>query len=99
MSGTNATVRGAIMPANPFSNQATGLIGPAATIRPIVKSDTIDLPNGVCRAVLVGTPGSANLMDASGNVLTGLPLQQGYNPIGVLRIMTGGTADNMWALY
>ena len=87
------------MPANPFSSQATGLIGPAALIRPIIKSDTADLPNGACRAVLAGTPGTANLMDASGNALTGIPLQQGYNPIGVLRIMTGGTADNLWALY
>lgn len=87
------------MPANPFSSQATGLIGPAALIRPIVKSNTVDLPNGACRAVLVGTAGTATLMDASGTAHTGVPLQQGYNPIGVLRIMTGGTADNLWALY
>jgi hypothetical protein len=87
------------MTTNPFSSQATGLIGPAAQIRPIVKSDTVDLPNGVCRAVLVGTPGTANLKDSAGNTLTGIPLQQGYNPIGVLRVMTGGTADNLWALY
>ena len=87
------------MPANPFTSQSTGLIGPAAQLFLIVKSDNADLANGVCRAILVGTPGTANLMDASGNVATGVPLQQGFNPIGVRRLMTGGTADNVWALY
>ena len=87
------------MPSNPFSSQSTGLIGPAAQILPVAKSDTINLPNGVCRALLVGTPGTANLVDATGNAVTNLPLQPGYNPIGVSRVMTGGTADNIWALY
>ncbi len=87
------------MATNPFASQSTGLIGPAAQLFPVTKSDTADLPNGVCRAVLVGTAGSANLMDASGNLASGVPLQQGYNPIGVRRLMTGGTADNVWAIY
>lgn len=87
------------MPANPFSSQSPGLIGPAAQILPVTKSDTNDLPNGTCRALLVGTPGTANLVDASGNVANSVPLQPGFNPIGVRRLMTGGTADNVWALY
>lgn len=87
------------MPANPFSSQSTGLIGPAAAILPVTKSDTADLGGGVCRALLVGTAGTANLLDATGNTVTGLPLQPGYNPIGVQRVLTGGTADNIWALY
>jgi hypothetical protein len=87
------------VPANPFSTQSTGLIGPAAQIAAIVKSDTTDLPGGVCRAILAGTAGSANLIDATGNTVTNFPLQQGYNPVGVSRVLTGGTADNLWALY
>ncbi len=87
------------MTANPFSSQATGLIGPAAQLAAIVKSDTADLPGGVCRALLVGTAGTATIIDASGALATNVPLQQGYNPIGVTRVQTGGTADNLWALY
>lgn len=87
------------MPPNPFASQHTGLIGPAAQIRSITKSDTLDLPLGVCRALLVGTPGTANLLDSTGHALTSIPLQAGYNPIGVQRVLTGGTADNLWALY
>lgn len=87
------------MPANPFSSQTPGLIGPAAQILPVTKSDTLDLPMGVCRALLVGTAGTANLIDASGSTVANVPLQQGYNPIGVQRVLTGGTADNIWALY
>ena len=87
------------MPTNPFSSQSAGLIGPAAQILPITKSDTDDLANGICRALLVGTPGTANLMDATGNAVANVPLQPGFNPIGVRRLMTGGTVDNVWAIY
>lgn len=87
------------MPSNPFADHSAGLSGPAAHIRPVVKSDTADLPGGTCRALLVGIAGTANFVDASGATLIGVPLQQGYNPIGVTRVTTGGTAGDIWALY
>jgi len=59
----------------------------------------VDLPGGICRGLLVGTAGTANLVDGAGNSVTGVPLQQGYNPIQVRRVQTGGTASNIWALY
>lgn len=57
------------------------------------------LPGGVCRGLLVGTAGTANIIDGAGNSLTNVPLQQGYNPIQVRQVGTGGTAANIWALY
>lgn len=57
------------------------------------------LPGGTCRALLVGTPGTANLMDGAGNIRTNVPLQQGYNPLACRQVRTGGTADDIWALY
>lgn len=75
-----------------------GIAAPAASIAPITKSDTADVPGGSCRAVLCGTEGTANLIDATGVLRTGVPLQKGYNPIGVRRVLTGGTAANLWAL-
>lgn len=65
----------------------------------VTKSDTADLPDGVCRGLLVGTAGTANLDDLRGNARTSVPLQQGYNPLRVRRVRTGGTADDIWALY
>lgn len=84
---------------NPFRSNNGGLTAPASKLAPVVPNDTIDLPGGVCRALLVGTAGTANLIDASGGARTGVPLQQGYNPIGVQRVMTGGSASDIWALY
>lgn len=84
---------------NPFSGHNGGLNAPAARMVPITPSDDEDLPEGVCRALLVGTAGSANLLDATGAERTGVPLQQGFNPIGVRRVKTGGSAANLWALY
>ncbi|MGB8603380.1 MAG: hypothetical protein WCD42_14390 [Rhizomicrobium sp.] len=75
---------------------------PEASAKAIVSvtlSDTADLPGGICRGLLVGTAGTANLVDASDNEVSSLPLQVGYNPIQVKRIKTGGTAANIWALY
>ena len=84
---------------NPFRSHNGGLNAPASKVVPITADDEADLPDGVCRALLVGSAGTANLIDASGAERTGVPLQQGFNPIGIARLMTGGTASDLWALY
>ncbi len=84
---------------NPFGTHNRGLNAPAFKLIPVSPDDDNDLPEGICRALLVGTAGSATLIDASGAERSGVPLQQGYNPIGVRRVKLGGTASNLWALY
>jgi hypothetical protein len=71
---------------------------PAQGVDPVTKADA-DLPEGPCRALLVGVGGTANIMDARGKILTNVPLQLGYNPIAVRQVRLGGTASNIWALY
>ena len=71
---------------------------PADMIVPVTKADAA-LPEGTCRALLVGTPGTANIVDASGATRTNVPLQQGYNPIVCQQIRTGGSASDIWAIY
>jgi hypothetical protein len=73
-------------------------IGPARRVVPVTKADS-DLPNGVCRGLLVGTAGTANLVEFDGTVRTAVPLQAGFNPLSVLQVRTGGTASDIWALY
>ena len=88
--------------ADPFAmigGTSPGLSVPASKCAPVTKSDTVDLADGVCRALLVGTAGTANLIDASGATRANVPLQQGYNPLRVSRVKLSGTADNIWALY
>lgn len=84
---------------NPFGSHNGGLNAPASKIVPITPSNTANLPEGICRALLVGAGGTATLIDASGVEREGVPLQQGFNPIGVQRVKVGGTAANLWALY
>lgn len=71
---------------------------PAAVFAPVTKADAA-LPGGTCRSLLVGTAGTANLIDASGVVRANVPLQQGYNPLACRQVRTGGTAADIWALY
>lgn len=71
---------------------------PSGKIRSVTKADS-DLPDGLCRGLICGTAGTANLMDATGQILTSFPLQQGYNPIQVRQVRTSGTATDIWALY
>jgi hypothetical protein len=85
--------------ADSFDNISSGLSTPARHLVKVTKSDTIDLAPSACRALLVGTAGTANFIDASGTDCTAVPLQQGYNPIMTRRIKLGGTADNIWALF
>ena len=79
-------------------NRQNAMADPAYGLVSVTKANS-DLTNGTCRGLLVGTAGTANLMDAAGNTLSNVPLQQGYNPIAVLQVRTGGTADDIWALY
>ena len=74
-------------------------ISSASVYVPVTKSDTVNLADGPCRALLVGTAGTANIVDIRGNVRSDVPLQQGYNYLRALRINTGGTAADIWALY
>lgn len=73
-------------------------MGPARRFVPVTPAST-DLPNGVCRGLLVGTAGTANLVEFDGTARTGVPLIAGFNPISVLQVNTGGTAATIFALY
>lgn len=70
----------------------------------VTASDSIDLPLGPARGLLVGSAGNARLLFADGydtGATNLVPLQQGYNPmLPVKRIYaTGLTASNIWAIY
>ena len=65
----------------------------------LTKTDDVNIANAPCRALWCGTPGSANLVDAKGNVCALFPLVEGLNPISVLQVETGGDADDIWALF
>lgn len=71
---------------------------PADDYVPVTKADT-DLPDGVCRGLLVGTGGTANLQTKDGTTRANVPLQAGYNPLVCKQVRTGGSASDIWALY
>lgn len=81
-----------------ISRYGDASVAPAASIVPVVKADA-DLPDGPCRCLLVGTPGTANIVDGSGVSRANVPLQQGYNPIICQQVKVGGTALDIWAIY
>jgi len=76
----------------------SGKTYPATSYVPVTKANT-DFALGTCRSLLVGTAGTANLMQADGTVRADVPLQRGYNYIEARQVRTGGTADDIWALY
>lgn len=53
----------------------------------------------VCRGLLVGTGGTADITDAKGNNVDGVPLQAGYNPLAITKLRALGTAADVFALY
>lgn len=81
-----------------IEEQALAAAGPARKFVKVTKANT-DLPGGTCTALLVGTAGTANLQDADGKIRADVPLQAGYNPLRCQQVRTGGTADDIWALY
>jgi hypothetical protein len=65
----------------------------------LVTPSTSPLPGGPCRFLLVGTAGTANLIDYEGTTRNNVPLQAGYNILSVSHVLTGGTASDVWACY
>jgi hypothetical protein len=63
-----------------------------------VKAITPGTPFAACRAVLAGTGGTAECTFIDGSSAT-LTLIAGYNPISITNIASGGTADDLVALY
>jgi hypothetical protein len=82
---------------NIYEKQSATLESPSDTFVLVTKAN--ENLERVTKALLVGSAGTANLMDASGQIRTDVPLIQGYNPLRVKQVRTGGTADNIWALY
>ena len=81
----------------PEDYSAAELLGSAQRLESITKGTP--MTGGPCKAVLVGTAGTANFTDYSGSVHTNVPLQAGYNPIVIQSFQSGGTADDIWAMY
>jgi hypothetical protein len=82
--------------ADRFEGYSSGLDSPGRKV--VAVSSGVDLPDGPCRCLLVGTAGTATVIDIEGNSSTDIPLQQGYNPIRVTKV-TFGTAADVWAIY
>ncbi|MDI3564778.1 hypothetical protein [Bradyrhizobium sp. Arg816] len=82
--------------ADRFAGYGNGLDSPAVKVAQV--SSDVDLPAGPCRCLLVGTAGTATVIDSEGNTATNIPLQAGYNPLRVTKVTFGSAAD-VWALY
>ena len=65
----------------------------------VTKDDNNDLPEGICRGLLVGVEGTLTLITPDGREVVDVPVVKGYNPLFVKRVKTGGTADSIIALY
>ena len=86
--------------ADRFKNHSPGLTSPGSKIVAVSANDSTDLPGGICRALLVGTAGVADIIDGEGNAVSGVPLQAGYNPIRVTRVKsTNLAASSIFAIY
>lgn len=72
---------------------------PARYVRAITKHASNMLPDGPCRGIRAGTAGTLNFIDGSGTLISNFPIVEGDNAIEMRAVRTGGTADNLWALY
>lgn len=72
-------------------------LGSAQTVRQLTKGEA--LVNGTCKCLNVGTAGTINFTDYAGVDHSNFPVTIGYNPIMISALLSGGTADDIWALY
>lgn len=73
---------------------------PAEDFYEVVPSDAYDLPNGICRALWIGTSGDITCLNKNGDAVTLASVPIGVLPVRTTRVKaTGTTADNIVALY
>lgn len=83
-----------------FKSIPPSLDSPSGFYPLVTPSDTTDLPDGDCRALLVEQAGAVTLTDLRGNVQTGVKVTAGYNPLRARRVhSTGLTCGAVRALY
>lgn len=83
---------------DPSDMGLTGLQSSGRILK-ITPNDDADLPGGVCRGIWSGTSGTVNFVDFTGAPVEDFPIFPGFNPIVVQRVLAGGTATNLWAMY
>ena len=74
---------------------------PAYDVVPVTKADE-DLPDGPCKAILVGVGGTLNVQTVGRGqpqIRNSLPLAAGLYPFQLTQIRTGGTASDIFAIY
>ncbi len=74
--------------------------GTGRDARSVTLSDTELVPNGVCRALYVGTTGDVKVTTADDTDVTFTAVPVGILPVQAKRVFsTGTTASNIVALY
>lgn len=86
---------------NTFISFFLRLMSPGEEFHSITPSDTVDLPNGPARGLILGTEGAVRIRDMKGNDRTLPPLAPGcIHPIRAARVYaTGTTATNICGVY
>lgn len=82
-----------------LASMGWGAIVPSSQVVKVEKADDEIFEEGACRSLWVGSEGSANLIMPDGSKVEDFPLLVGLNPVAVIGVESGGTADNIWALY
>jgi hypothetical protein len=83
-----------------FSGRSMSTDGPAISMATVSPDDLIDLPQGVCRSLFVGTAGTVVIDDRNGNTVELISAGSQYHPVFVRRVRaTGTTATGIIALY
>lgn len=82
-------------------NPLVGPDWPATKLRAVTPADGTDLPDGICRALFIGTAGDLVLLAAEDETAVLMPsVQAGILPVSTKRVLaTGTTATGIVALY
>lgn len=81
-----------------LTDHGLGAIAPGMKFVKVTPSDD-PFVDGACRALWVGSEGTANIIQIDGTVASGFPLFPGLNRVAVAGIKAGGTASDIWAVY
>ena len=95
----NTIVAGVRTPSYKDKTLAIPKAGPAIRVVSVTPSDTVDIPEGPCRALIADSAGVVTIIDLNGDQVTTY-LAAGVNSVGARRVFSTGLGPSLVdALY
>jgi len=84
---------------DPINNGLVTSSSPYDDLKAVTPSDSADLPDGTCRGLFVSVAGNISFVTSKGTSQSAIPVDAGFFPVSIKRVLATGTTATVLAGY